>query len=380
MLCYWQSLTNEQAAAQLGCPVGTVYSRLRRARKLLHRRLTGRGLAPLAGVVVTELAGSSASASPLAAVPEALVQDTVRAAAAAASGQTLLYVVSGSTAALVQRVLWSMAMIKIKTAVVGLTLVGFVGLGVAAVTVKGQPGKIKRQLGADAAAVASAPRSGPLKDPEGTALVHVLAREPVTLISLVRGGTTVKKGDVVCELDSAGLKDALAEQSTLVAVAEMTYRNRVKASEIAVLSLKEYAESLFRTELAEAQAGIHRAEGELALALDASESDKKNTPRSLKLRAARYALEAAQARKAGLLDYSRPKRVKELELALAEARMEETASKARWELEINKEKRLNRQIESCVIRAPRDGQLIHWGSLEEGALVQPHQLLFKIVP
>ena len=51
VLCYWQSLTHEQAAAQLGCPLGTVRSRLARARKLLHRRLTRRGLAPLAGVV-----------------------------------------------------------------------------------------------------------------------------------------------------------------------------------------------------------------------------------------------------------------------------------------------------------------------------------------
>ena len=69
VLCYWQSLTHEQAAAQLGCPLGTVHSRLRRARKLLHRRLTRRGLAPLAGVVATALEGSLASASTLAAVP-----------------------------------------------------------------------------------------------------------------------------------------------------------------------------------------------------------------------------------------------------------------------------------------------------------------------
>ena len=49
VLCYWQGLTQEQAATQLGCPLGTVRSRLARARNLLHRRLTRRGLAPLAG-------------------------------------------------------------------------------------------------------------------------------------------------------------------------------------------------------------------------------------------------------------------------------------------------------------------------------------------
>ncbi len=52
-LCYWQGLTQEQAAAQLGCPLGTVRSRLARARDKLRKRLTLRGLAPLAGVVAT---------------------------------------------------------------------------------------------------------------------------------------------------------------------------------------------------------------------------------------------------------------------------------------------------------------------------------------
>ena len=40
VLCYWEGLTQEQAAAQLGCPLGTVRSRLARARDLLRRRLT----------------------------------------------------------------------------------------------------------------------------------------------------------------------------------------------------------------------------------------------------------------------------------------------------------------------------------------------------
>ena len=66
VLCYWQGLTQEQAAAQLGCPLGTVRSRLARARNLLRRRLTRRGLAPLAGVVAAGLDGATASAATVA--------------------------------------------------------------------------------------------------------------------------------------------------------------------------------------------------------------------------------------------------------------------------------------------------------------------------
>ena len=53
VLCYWEGLTQEQAAAQLGCPLGTVRSRLARARDLLRRRLARRGAAPLAGVAAS---------------------------------------------------------------------------------------------------------------------------------------------------------------------------------------------------------------------------------------------------------------------------------------------------------------------------------------
>jgi RNA polymerase sigma factor (sigma-70 family) len=46
LLCYFGHMTHEQAARQLGCPVGTIRSRLARARALLKARLTRRGLSP----------------------------------------------------------------------------------------------------------------------------------------------------------------------------------------------------------------------------------------------------------------------------------------------------------------------------------------------
>ena len=49
VLCYFDGLSPEQAARQLGCPVGTVQSRLARGRERLRTRLTRRGLAPHSG-------------------------------------------------------------------------------------------------------------------------------------------------------------------------------------------------------------------------------------------------------------------------------------------------------------------------------------------
>ena len=127
-------------------------------------------------------------------------------------------------------------------------------------------------------------------------------------------------------------KMRLAEQSTVVAVAEMTYRNRASLTEVASLSLKEYADYLYKLDLAEAQAAIYKAESDLAQATDAVEAGKKNAPGRLSQNAARFALEAANLRKKGLVDYSKPKRLRELELAIDSARAEETASKCagRW--------------------------------------------------
>jgi len=44
VLCYLQGKSNQEAAAQLECPVGTIKGRLSRARQTLRERLTRRGL------------------------------------------------------------------------------------------------------------------------------------------------------------------------------------------------------------------------------------------------------------------------------------------------------------------------------------------------
>jgi RNA polymerase sigma factor (sigma-70 family) len=44
VLCYLEGKTNQEAAAQLGCPVGTIKGRLSRARQTLRDRLSRRGL------------------------------------------------------------------------------------------------------------------------------------------------------------------------------------------------------------------------------------------------------------------------------------------------------------------------------------------------
>lgn len=82
VLCYLQGKTNEQAAQELGCPVGTIWTRLNRGRERLRGLLERRGLVvPTAGLAAA-LAESAASAS----VPAALFDQTLRSSMAFAAG------------------------------------------------------------------------------------------------------------------------------------------------------------------------------------------------------------------------------------------------------------------------------------------------------
>ena len=75
MLCYLEGLTTEEASLRIGCPHGTILSRLSRARERLRGQLERRGLASPTTLLTTGL-----KHRPMEALPAALLDTTVRAA------------------------------------------------------------------------------------------------------------------------------------------------------------------------------------------------------------------------------------------------------------------------------------------------------------
>ncbi len=108
ILCCLEGKTNEEAARLLRRPVGTVKSRLARARELLRTRLAGRGMTVSVGALGAILAAHSVTAS------AALVDATIRAALPfAASGVVAGGIASARAVALSQGVLRTMMLKKL---------------------------------------------------------------------------------------------------------------------------------------------------------------------------------------------------------------------------------------------------------------------------
>ncbi len=125
VICYLQEKTAEEAAVELGCPRGTVLSRLLRGRERLRARLSRRGLALPATVAALALAGEASAALPAA----QLVGSTVTGASSWAVGGTAGGSASVPAAQLAREVLNAMRMNAVMKLVMALVVAGC-GLGV----------------------------------------------------------------------------------------------------------------------------------------------------------------------------------------------------------------------------------------------------------
>jgi RNA polymerase sigma factor (sigma-70 family) len=123
VLCDLESLTRKEAARQLGIPLGSVASRLTRARVMLAKRLTRRGVVFSGGSAAAVLACGSAPAS----VTSALVASTIHAACLLASGQAAG--VSAKVIGLTEGMVRAMFLTKLKSVTCAFTLTVIVGLG-----------------------------------------------------------------------------------------------------------------------------------------------------------------------------------------------------------------------------------------------------------
>jgi RNA polymerase sigma factor (sigma-70 family) len=111
VLCDLEGKTRKVAARQLAIPEGTVASRLAAARAMLAKRLSRRGII-LSGALLGSVLSSQATS---AGVPMTVVSTTIQSAKLFAAGQAATAVASPTVAALMEGVVKTMVVSKIKS-------------------------------------------------------------------------------------------------------------------------------------------------------------------------------------------------------------------------------------------------------------------------
>jgi RNA polymerase sigma factor (sigma-70 family) len=125
LLCDLEGKTRKEAARQLGVPEGTVAGWLSRARAMLAKRLTRRGILLSGGSLAALLVEYGAPAN----VPAAVASSTIHAATLFAAGPVATGVIPTPVVALTEGVLKTMLLKKLKIALVVLLATGIIGTG-----------------------------------------------------------------------------------------------------------------------------------------------------------------------------------------------------------------------------------------------------------
>jgi RND family efflux transporter MFP subunit len=249
VLCYLEGRTNDEAARIIGCPKGTVLSRLSWARARLRARLTRRGLAPSASLVAAALSSTAARA----ALPPALARRTVEAALAFAEAASSAGAGAVEVISLANGVLHTMFWIK---AFYVAALVTVLGVASTAAVVAWSPAEDSQDNAKERFARQQAPqaqRPGEQKRHDKAALpevdvAQVVERKPgvdetfigrieplssIQLRSRVSGylvkvnakdGAEVKNGDVLFEIDPRPYVAELDKADAVLAQAEARFK------------------------------------------------------------------------------------------------------------------------------------------------------------
>lgn len=220
------------------------------------------------------------------------------------------------------------------------------------------------------------------------------------ILKIVPEGSKVKKGDVVCELDSAALRDQLTNQEITTKRAEADYQNALKTRQVAEYAVEEYVKGTYPQEVKTIEGEITLAKSDLSRAIDRVKYSKEmvklgyqpasqllaDTQAELK---ARISQEQSLEKQNVLMRYTRPKQEIELQAAVEKAKSDELAKLAAYNLEQQKEEKLRKQIDKCILLAPNDGLVVYANEtnnfrgnsqplIEEGAVVRERQKIFSL--
>ena len=317
VLCDLEGRTHHEAARFLGLPIGTVKSRQSQGRRLIRDQLVRRGLGfAVAGAVVESMRQSAAAASPKELLPNivsAAMRQSARVLTTGGASSAVLTLTQG----VVRAMLWT----RIRHLAVVTLAVGIAGGG-ASVCVRGS-----QEAGAKDKQAATSEQT-PKPERSKNAAGPTAAAEP---------------------------RQKLRAQQLATRKAKALYEMAKLKREVAEIDVEEYQEIGYPQDLAVTEGEVKLAEAELSRAMDRLDWAKRmlekkyvsisqKVSEELNSKRAKFTLEQATSKKTVLVKYTKDKKIKELKSEVAKAQSDELARQATWELEMAKEKKLEREL------------------------------------
>ncbi len=221
----------------------------------------------------------------------------------------------------------------------------------------------------------------------------------VKIIEIVPEGTIVKKGDFLVRFDDAALQSERTTQLINVGSAEAAAAQAKNDLETAVISRKEYEFGEFETER-------EKLNGEILVASQAVTHGQESVAHFRRMLRRGYVplvqvksqeygllksqsdLRAAKVKLNALMEFTKPKKISELDSKTKTCEAKLKSDEAKLVLELQKLQVLDEQIAKCVINAPVDGQIIYdherdnWGGAEyqikQGTVIHEQRVVIRL--
>jgi HlyD family secretion protein len=220
------------------------------------------------------------------------------------------------------------------------------------------------------------------------------------ILWIVEDGEQVKKDDKLVELDSSALEEKVNTQRIAYEKARALMIQAEKDFAAGKIAVQEYLEGTYVTELLKVESQITIAAENLRSSQNTLDHSQRMfrkgyisaldlASQTFSVQRAQLELDSAHTAKDVLVKYTKVKMLQELESKRDSAEAQVNSEKASFALEESRLKRLEAQVEKCVITAPADGMAVyanptdHHGRaeqplIEEGAAVRERQTILQL--
>ena len=216
-----------------------------------------------------------------------------------------------------------------------------------------------------------------------------------TVLSVLPEGTMARKGDVICALDSSDYEELVRQQSMNVDRARAEHRQAELSLEVAKLGVDQYREGVMGQVLQSLEGQLALSEADWRRGLDRLDWSRRMHAKGYlskgqftteEFETKRMELSLEQTRTALRLfrDHDAPLYLKVLGSDVAAAEAVFSYQTSRLQLNEDRLRLLQKQVELCTIRAPHDGLVIYANEqrkairIEEGMMVRQKQKLFYL--